>query len=179
MNNIYENYKTYKIITFGCQMNEHDSENISGMLESMGIKEAETPEEANIVVMNTCSVREHADKRFFGMLGQFKKKKEEDPYFIMCVCGCMPQQPRIVKEIKESFGWTDIVFGTQTISQFPQLLRKRIETGEKQLSIIENSSEIPEEDNAKRLHKHKALVNITYGCNNFCTYCIVPYTRGR
>ena len=160
-------------------MNEHDSENISGMLESMGIKEAETPEEANIVVMNTCSVREHADKRFFGMLGQFKKKKEEDPYFIMCVCGCMPQQPRIVKEIKESFGWTDIVFGTQTISQFPQLLRKRIETGVKQLSIIENSSEIPEEDNAKRLHKHKALVNITYGCNNFCTYCIVPYTRGR
>ena len=179
MNNIYENYKTYKIITFGCQMNEHDSENISGMLESMGIKEAETPEEANIVVMNTCSVREHADKRFFGMLGQFKKKKEEDPYFIMCVCGCMPQQPRIVKEIKESFGWTDIVFGTQTISQFPQLLRKRIETGEKQLSIIENSSEIPEEDNAKRLHKHKALVNITYGCNNFCTYCVIPYTRGR
>lgn len=160
-------------------MNEHDSENIGGMLEAAGYTEAGSPDAADVVVMNTCSVREHADKRFFGMLGQFKKRKEEDPDFIMCVCGCMPQQPRIIREIREHFAWTDIVFGTQTIGDFPELLRKRIETGKKQFSIIDNSQEIPEEQGAKRLYKFKALINITYGCNNFCTYCIVPYTRGR
>ena len=160
-------------------MNEHDSENIGGMLEAAGYTEADSPDVADVVVMNTCSVREHADKRFFGMLGQFKKRKEEDPDFIICVCGCMPQQPRIIREIREHFAWTDIVFGTQTIGDFPELLRKRIETGKKQFSIVDNSQEIPEEQGARRLYKFKALINITYGCNNFCTYCIVPYTRGR
>ncbi len=169
----------YHIITYGCQMNEHDSENIAGMLEALGYEHADTPEEANVVVMNTCSVREHADKRFFGMLGQFKKRKKNDPDFIICVCGCMPQQPHIVKEIRQRYSWVDIVFGTQTIAEFPNLLTERIRTNKKQFSILANNTEIVEEKNPKRLHPHKALVNITYGCNNFCTYCIVPYTRGR
>ena len=171
--------KNYHIITYGCQMNEHDSENIAGMLEALDYSHTPNPEEADVVVMNTCSVREHADKRFFGMLGQFKKQKKNNPAFIICICGCMPQQPHIVEEIRKSFGWVDIVFGTQTIAEFPNLLMERIRTGKKQFSIIANNQEIPEEKESKREFKHKALVNITYGCNNFCTYCIVPYTRGR
>lgn len=171
--------KNYHIITYGCQMNEHDSENIAGMLEALDYSHTPNPEESDVVVMNTCSVREHADKRFFGMLGQFKKQKKNNPDFIICICGCMPQQPHIVEEIRKSFGWVDIVFGTQTIAEFPNLLMERIRTGKKQFSIIANNEEIPEEKKSKREFKHKALVNITYGCNNFCTYCIVPYTRGR
>ena len=171
--------KNYHIITYGCQMSEHDSENIAGMLEALDYSHTPNPEEADVVVMNTCSVREHADKRFFGMLGQFKKQKKNNPDFIICICGCMPQQPHIVEEIRKSFGWVDIVFGTQTIAEFPNLLMERIRTGKKQFSIIANNEEIPEEKESKREFKHKALVNITYGCNNFCTYCIVPYTRGR
>lgn len=171
--------KNYHIITYGCQMNEHDSENIAGMLEALDYSHTPNPDEADVVVMNTCSVREHADKRFFGMLGQFKKQKKNNPDFIICICGCMPQQPHIVEEIRKSFSWVDIVFGTQTIAEFPNLLMERIRTGKKQFSIIANNEEIPEEKESKREFKHKALVNITYGCNNFCTYCIVPYTRGR
>ena len=161
-------------------MNEHDSENIAGMLESMGYVLADDPFKAEVVVLNTCSVREHADKRFYGMLGQFKKRHDENKDTrIVCVCGCMPQQPRVQDEIKKSFSWVDVVFGTQTIGDFPRLLNDRISTGKKQFSITANNSIVPDEKESKRLHKHKALVNITYGCNNFCTYCIVPYTRGR
>lgn len=161
-------------------MNEHDSENIAGMLESMGYVLADDPFKAEVVVLNTCSVREHADKRFYGMLGQFKKRRDENKDTrIVCVCGCMPQQPRVQDEIKKSFSWIDVVFGTQTIGDFPRLLNDRISTGKKQFSITANNSIVPDEKESKRLHKHKALVNITYGCNNFCTYCIVPYTRGR
>ncbi len=161
-------------------MNEHDSENIAGMLEGMGYVLANDPYEAEVVVLNTCSVREHADKRFYGMLGQFKKRRDKKKDTrIVCVCGCMPQQPRVQEEIKKSFSWVDVVFGTQTICNFPRLLNDRISTGKKQFSITANNSIVPDERDSKRLHKHKALVNITYGCNNFCTYCIVPYTRGR
>jgi len=172
--------KKYNIITYGCQMNEHDSENIAGLLEAMGYVHEEDPFGADIVVINTCSVRENADKRFFGVLGQFKKLRRTNPDFILCVCGCMPQQPRIVEKINKQFSWVDIVFGTQNIARFPELLSKRITTGRKQREIIDNNPVIDEDEmKPKRLYKHKALVNITYGCNNFCTYCIVPYTRGR
>lgn len=161
-------------------MNEHDSENIAGFLESMGYDYAADEFSADIVVMNTCSVRENADKRFFGVLGQFKKLKKTNPNFILCVCGCMPQQPWVVEKIKKQFSWVDVVFGTQNIGEFPMLLEKRLETGKKQISIIDNNPHIDEDEmKPKRLYHHKALVNITYGCNNFCTYCIVPYTRGR
>lgn len=170
----------YHIITYGCQMNEHDSENIAGFLEEMGYQYTQDAFGADVVVMNTCSIRENADKKFFGVLGQFKKIKKENPNFILCVCGCMPQQEWVIDKVKKHFSWVDIVFGTQNISEFPELLKKRISTGIKQYSIIDNNPHIDEEKmNPKRLFKHKALVNITYGCNNFCTYCIVPYTRGR
>ena len=172
--------KKYNIITYGCQMNEHDSENIAGILEAMGYEHEEDAYKADVVVINTCSVRENADKRFFGVLGQFKKIRTKNPDFILCVCGCMPQQPRIVEKINKQFSWVDIVFGTQNIAEFPHLLEKRISTGRKQRSIIDNNPVIDEDEmKPKRMYEHKALVNITYGCNNFCTYCIVPYTRGR
>lgn len=171
---------SYHILTYGCQMNEHDSENIAGFLESMGYQYCENEFDADVVVMNTCSVRENADNRFFGVLGQFKKNKKNNPDFIMCVCGCMPQQSWVVEKIREQFSWVDIIFGTQNIGEFPELLDRRIKTGKKQCSIIDNNPNIDEEEmKPKRMYKHKALVNITYGCNNFCTYCIVPYTRGR
>lgn len=161
-------------------MNEHDSENIAGFLESMGYEFSEDEFSADIVVMNTCSVRENADKKFFGVLGQFKKLKKTNPNFILCVCGCMPQQPWVVEKIKQQFSWVDIVFGTQNIGKFPELLENRIKTGKKQYAIVENNPTIDEDEmKPRRMYKHKALVNITYGCNNFCTYCIVPYTRGR
>lgn len=171
---------SYSIITYGCQMNEHDSENIAGMLEALGYIHEEDPWSADLVIMNTCSVRENADKRFFGVLGQFKKMKKKNPDFILCVCGCMPQQPRIVEEINKRFSWVDIVFGTQNIAQLPELLEMRKKTGKKQRAIIDNNPHIAEDEmKPVRMHQHKALVNITFGCNNFCTYCIVPFTRGR
>ena len=161
-------------------MNEHDSENIAGLLEAIGYNRTDDAMNADLVIMNTCSVRENADKRFFGVLGQFKKRKQNDKNFIMCVCGCMPQQPRIVEKIKKEFSWVDIIFGTQNISKLPELLENRIKSGKKQYEIIDNNPTIEEENlNPVREYEHKALVNITYGCNNFCTYCIVPYTRGR
>ena len=170
----------YHIITYGCQMNEHDSENIAGMLEALGYTYEEDPYRADLVIMNTCSVRENADKRFFGVLGQFKKQKKSNPDFMLCVCGCMPQQPRIVEEINKRFSWVDIVFGTQNIAKLPELLELRKKTGKKQRAIIDNNPDITEDEmHPVRMHHHKALVNITFGCNNFCTYCIVPYTRGR
>lgn len=170
----------YHIITYGCQMNEHDSENIAGMLEALGYIHEEDPFRADLVIMNTCSVRENADKRFFGVLGQFKKLKKTNPEFMLCVCGCMPQQPRIVEEINKRFSWVDIVFGTQNIAKLPELLELRKKTGKKQRAIIDNNPDITEDEmHPVRMHHHKALVNITFGCNNFCTYCIVPYTRGR
>lgn len=161
-------------------MNEHDSENIAGLLEAIGYNRTDDAMNADLVIMNTCSVRENADKRFFGVLGQFKKRKQNDKNFIMCVCGCMPQQPRIVEKIKKEFSWVDIIFGTQNISKLPELLENRIKSGKKQYEIVDNNPTIEEENlNPVREYEHKALVNITYGCNNFCTYCIVPYTRGR
>ncbi len=172
--------RKYNIITYGCQMNEHDSENIAGLLESMGYEHCDDPYKADVTVINTCSVRENADKRFFGTLGQFKKIRKNDPNFVLAVCGCMPQQPRVVEEINKRFSWVDIVFGTQNISEFPDLLEERLRTGRRMRSIIDNNPDINEDDmKPVRMHRHKALVNITYGCNNFCTYCIVPYTRGR
>ena len=172
--------KTYNIITYGCQMNEHDSENIAGLLEAMGYTHEEDAFKADVTVINTCSVRENADKRFFGVLGQFKKVRKNNPDFVLCVCGCMPQQPHIVEKINKQFSWVDIVFGTQNIAQFPQLLENRLTTDRRQRAIIDNNPVITEDEmKPKRMYKHKALVNITFGCNNFCTYCIVPYTRGR
>lgn len=171
--------RTFHITTFGCQMNEHDSEVIDGLLTERGFSSVKERKDASIVIINTCSVRDNADKRFFGTLGQLKKRKESDPSFIVCVCGCMMQQQRVVDTIKAKYPWVDVIFGTNSIHHIPELIEKVAIEKEKVVDIIENTGEIVEGLPAKRLFDHKALVNIMFGCNNFCTYCIVPYTRGR
>lgn len=171
--------RTFHITTFGCQMNEHDSEVIDGLLTERGFSSVKERKDASIVIINTCSVRDNADKRFFGTLGQLKKRKESDPSFIVCVCGCMMQQQRVVDTIKAKYPWVDVIFGTNSIHHIPELIEKVAIEKEKVVDIIENTEEIVEALPAKRLFDHKALVNIMFGCNNFCTYCIVPYTRGR
>ena len=171
--------RTFHITTFGCQMNEHDSEVIDGLLTERGFSSVKERKDASIVIINTCSVRDNADKRFFGTLGQLKKRKESDPSFIVCVCGCMMQQQRVVDTIKAKYPWVDVIFGTNSIHHIPALIEQVAIEKEKVVDIIENTEEIVEGLPAKRLFDHKALVNIMFGCNNFCTYCIVPYTRGR
>ncbi len=171
--------KKFHIQTFGCQMNERDSETLAGLLSEKGYGETESKYEADIAIINTCSVRENADKRFFGTLGQLKRIKKERPDFVVCVCGCMMQQQHVVDEVKQKYPWVDIVFGTHNIHQFPQLLDDTLLRNEKSISVWEEGGEIVEKMPSKRKHKYKAFVNIMYGCNNFCTYCIVPYTRGR
>ena len=173
------NGKKYNIITFGCQMNEHDSETIAGMLQKKGCVETMSRDDSDITIINTCSVRENADKRFFGTLGQLKKLKEKNPEYVACVCGCMMQQQHIIDTIKSKYPWVDIIFGTHNIHRFPELIEKVYSEKKKIAETFEDSDQIVEGLPAKRLYKHKSFVNIMYGCNNFCTYCIVPYTRGR
>lgn len=171
--------KTFHITTFGCQMNEHDSEIIAGMLQEAGFEKAEDRKSAGVVIMNTCSIRENADKRFFGTLGQLKHRKEDGDNFIMCVCGCMCQQEHIIKTIKEKYPWVDLIFGTHNIHEFPRLLENCINENAKVIDVWPEGGAIVEGLPCERLYRHKSFVNIMYGCNNFCTYCIVPYTRGR
>lgn len=172
--------KTFHITTFGCQMNEHDSEIMAGMLIEKGYEPVEDRDTANIVIFNTCSIRENADKRFFGTLGQLKRRKtEEKEAFTVCVCGCMMQQQHIVDQLKSKYPWVDVVFGTHNLHHLPNLLDNLYKEKKKQLEIWEDRDAIVEDLPAKRLFRHKSFVNIMYGCNNFCSYCIVPYTRGR
>ncbi len=160
-------------------MNEHDSEILAGLLHDMDYKPASDRNEAQLVILNTCSVRENADKRFFGTLGQLKRKKIENRDNIICVCGCMMQQQHIVDKIKKTYPWVDLVFGTHNIHEFPKLLDNVVSEHEKIIDVWDTAGDIIEGLPTKRVYNFKSYVNITYGCNNFCTYCIVPYTRGR
>ncbi len=171
--------KTFHITTFGCQMNEHDSEVLAGMLMEAGFTPVKEKKDAGVVIMNTCSIRENADKRFFGTLGQMKRRKEAGDNFIMCVCGCMCQQQHIIDTIKEKYPWVDLIFGTHNIHTFPKLLKNCIDEQRKIVDVWQEGGDIVEGMPCKRVYRHKSYVNIMYGCNNFCTYCIVPYTRGR
>lgn len=179
MEKIKNSRKTYFIQTFGCQMNEHDSETIAGMLEDAGYVENTVRADADVIVMNTCSVRENADNRFFGQLGVIKKIKEKRPDVIIAVCGCMMQQEHIIKRLKQKYSWVDIIFGTMSIHEFPTLLSDCTAKREKVMSVYKEQEKIIEGLPVHRKFKHKSFVNIMNGCNNFCTYCIVPYTRGR
>lgn len=172
-------YEKYKIITFGCQMNENDSEKISGMLSEMGYLESDDAAECSVIVINTCSVRGNADDKFFGALGQLKQLKQAKPETVICVCGCMMQQEVFRNEIKEKYRFVDIIFGTHNISEFPELLDRYKASHKKLVSVLEDTPDIPENVPTKRAFKHKAYVSIAFGCDNFCSYCIVPYTRGR
>ena len=162
----------------GCQLNENDSEKISGMIEQMGYKKTENPKEADLNLFNTCCVRENAEDRLFGKLGELKKIKEEKGT-IIAIGGCMMQEKHITDKIKESYPFVDILFGTHTIHKFPEDLYKVLETKQKQEDILDIDGKIYEGLPIKRESNLKASVTIMNGCNNFCSYCIVPYVRGR
>lgn len=174
-----EQHKRFHITTFGCQMNEHDSETLAGMLSEMGYQDHDNKKEVDVAIINTCSVRENADKRFFGTLGALKKVKEDRPETVIAVCGCMMQQQHIIDTLKSKYPWVDLVFGTHNLHQFPQLLTNVLNEKNKIVEVWADGGEIVEQLPTQRMYPFKAYVNIMYGCNNFCTYCIVPYTRGR
>lgn len=169
----------YMIKTYGCQMNEHDSEKISWILENMDYSETNELEEADLIIYNTCLVRENAELKVYGKLGSLKRLKRENPDLIIAVCGCMMQREDIRNVILTKHRHVDIIFGTHNIHKLPQLINNHLKTGETIVDIVEDSREISENIDANRKYGFKAFVNIMYGCNNFCTYCIVPYTRGR
>jgi tRNA-2-methylthio-N6-dimethylallyladenosine synthase len=171
--------KTYHILTYGCQMNEHDSEKISGMLTSIGYEETNDDKNADLVIFNTCLIRENAELRVFGKLGEVKGIKRNNPEMLVAVCGCMMQRQEIREKVLKKFSFVDIIFGTNTIHELPMLIYNAEINKRKSVGIIDNTESIYENMPKQRKFKHKALVNITYGCNNFCTYCVVPYVRGR
>lgn len=160
-------------------MNERDSETLAGMLTELGYEECLEKDEADVVVINTCSIREHADERFFGILGQLKKLKKNKTDMIVAVCGCMMQQQHIIERVKTKFPWVDIIFGTHNIHEFPELIKAVADEKKRRIAVLEESEKIVENLPSKRKYKYKSFVNIMQGCNNFCTYCIVPFTRGR
>lgn len=168
----------YYITTMGCQLNENDSEKLAGIVESMGFEKTEKLEEADLVIYNTCCVRENAEERLFGKLGELKKQKEEKGT-IIAIGGCMMQEPAMLEKIKKSYNYTDIVFGTHTLHKFEEDLKKVLENGKKVRDVIDIDGEVIEDLPIKRNDNFKASVTIMYGCNNFCSYCIVPYVRGR
>ncbi|OQB25285.1 MAG: (Dimethylallyl)adenosine tRNA methylthiotransferase MiaB [Firmicutes bacterium ADurb.Bin182] len=178
---LYQSYKhlnkTYHIQSYGCQMNTHDSEKLAGMLSMSGFSPAASKEEADIILFNTCCVREHAEKRVFGNIGALKKLKDEKPKLIIGVCGCMMQQEEVADRLMRRFPFVDLVFGTHNLNEFPSML-KAVLDGERTSSIIEGC-EIEEGLPVKRADGVSAFINIIYGCNNYCSYCIVPYVRGR
>ena len=175
--NIINNQK-YGILTMGCQLNENDSERISGILETAGFTKTQNLEEANVIVFNTCCVRENAEDKLFGKLGEVKKYKEQNGC-IIAIGGCMMQEKHIVKKLKESYPFVDIVFGPHTLKNFPADLYNAIMQKKKIEDILDIDGEIIEGIPTVREDKIKASVTIMNGCNNFCTYCIVPYVRGR
>ena len=173
-----DNILKYHILTMGCQLNENDSEKLCGMLEEMGYVKTEKQQEADIVLFNTCCVRENAEERLFGKLGELKKLKEEKDILI-AIGGCKKKEKHITDKIKQSYPFVDILFGTHTLHKFPEDLYKVLKEKKKQEDIIDIDGEIYEGLPIKRDSKIKASVTIMNGCNNFCTFCIVPYVRGR
>lgn len=168
----------YHILTMGCSLNENDSEKICGMLEEMNYSKTTNIDEANFIVFNTCCIRENAEDKLFGKLGEVKKiKKQNDA--IIAIGGCMMQQEHIIEKLKQSYPYVDIIFGTHTLHKLPEDIYKKIETSKKVEDILDIDGKIYEGIPIKREDKIKASVTIMNGCNNFCSYCIVPYVRGR
>ena len=177
----YRNYfkgKTYFLKTYGCQMNEHDSENIEAILKELGFMQEEDYKKADLILLNTCSIRENAHNKAYGMLGRCKHLKEERPELMVGLCGCMAQEEVVVNSILEKFPWMNFVVGTHNFNEIPNLLVKSLSDG-LQVEVYSRERDLIEEMPTERQSKFKAYVNIIYGCDKFCTYCIVPYTRGR
>ncbi len=174
-----KNKQKYFILTYGCQMNVHDSEILSGFLEDMGYEEADNLEKTDMVILNTCAVREKAEEKVLGKIGSLKELKKENPHLIIGVCGCMVQQEKTARKIKSRYPHVDLFFGTHNLYKFPELLKEAEQSRKTVLDIWSGRDGVVEDLPKHRKDGIKAWVTITYGCNNFCAYCIVPYVRGR
>ena len=170
---------SFCVTTFGCQMNARDSEKLTGILEEIGYVEEADEEKADFVIYNTCTVRENANKRVYGRLGQLSRIKKENPYMMIGLCGCMMQEEHVVAKLKKSYRFVDLIFGTHNIYKFAELICERLEKGKMVVDIWKDTDKIVEDLPNERKFKFKSGINIMFGCNNFCSYCIVPYVRGR
>ncbi len=171
--------KRYFVKTYGCQMNEHDSEMISAILEDMGYTRANDYNDADLIILNTCAIRENAHNKTFGMLGRIKHLKQTKKDLLVGLAGCMSQEESVVDEIISKYKWMDFVFGTHNIHKLPEILKEHMRTKKLEVNVWSNEGNVIEGIPSKRDSKYKAWVNIMYGCDKFCTYCIVPYTRGK
>lgn len=169
---------TASVITFGCQMNARDSEKLTGILEKIGYTMIES-EKADFVIYNTCTVRENANLRVYGRLGQMKQIKKKNPEMFIALCGCMMQEPEVVEKLKKSYRHVDLIFGTHNIFKFAELIYRRITEKQMVIDIWKDTDQIVEDLPNDRKYSFKTGINIMFGCNNFCSYCIVPYVRGR
>ncbi|MBO8427368.1 MAG: tRNA (N6-isopentenyl adenosine(37)-C2)-methylthiotransferase MiaB [Firmicutes bacterium] len=176
---IYFKNKKYFIRTYGCQSNIRDEETMSGILDKLGMIKTYNENEADVAILNTCAVRENAEDKVFGQIGDFKKIKEQNKKLILLICGCMIEQKHIIDKILSTFPYVDIMFGTHNIKDLVLLLSNYIDNNIRYVDVSSYEGDIIEDLPVKRLETYKAFVNITYGCNNFCSYCIVPYTRGK
>nr|WP_290443387.1 tRNA (N6-isopentenyl adenosine(37)-C2)-methylthiotransferase MiaB [Sporolactobacillus kofuensis] len=171
--------KRYLIETYGCQMNEHDTEVMAGILEEMGYQETEEPIDADVILLNTCAIRENAENKVFGHIGRLKTLKVENPGLILGVCGCMAQEEVVINKILAKHPQVDLIFGTHNIHRLPQLLKEALFGKEMVVEVWSKEGDIVENLPQSRRGHFQAWVNIMYGCDKFCTYCIVPYTRGK
>ena len=169
---------TFCVNTFGCQMNARDSEKLCGILNAIGYQESES-EDADFVIYNTCTVRENANNKVYGRLGYLHGYKKKNPHMMIALCGCMMQEEKVVAKIKQSYRFVDLIFGTHNIFKFAELLVQSIENNKMVVDVWENTDQIVEQLPNERKFRFKSGVNIMFGCNNFCSYCIVPYVRGR
>ena len=169
---------TASVKTFGCQMNARDSEKLTGILEAAGYQIIES-EEADVVIYNTCTVRDNANQRVYGRLGVLNGFKKKNPHMLIALCGCMMQEPSVIEKIKKSYSFVDLIFGTHNIFKFAELLYTRLESGDMVVDIWKDTDQIVEDLPVERKYPFKSGINIMFGCNNFCSYCIVPYVRGR
>ena len=170
---------TFCVTTFGCQMNARDSEKLVGILERIGYVEETVEEKADFVIYNTCTVRENANMRVYGRLGQLNRVKKKHPHMMIGLCGCMMQEPEVVEKLKKSYRFVDLIFGTHNIYKFAELIATRFESERMVIDIWKDTDKIIEDLPSERKFSFKSGVNIMFGCNNFCSYCIVPYVRGR
>lgn len=168
-----------KVVTLGCQMNAHDSEKLEGMLDEMGYERTQEETEADFIIYNTCCVRENAELKVYGKLGWLKHYKKENPDAVVALCGCMMQQDTVLETIRQKYRHVDLVFGTFNLYKLPELMKTRAESGCTVFDIWQENQEVVEDLPSIRHFPYKASVNIMFGCNNFCSYCIVPYVRGR
>ena len=169
---------TYSLTTFGCQMNARDSEKLAGILECAGYQEADT-EEADLVIYNTCTVRDNANQRVYGRLGVLNGLKKKNPHMKIALCGCMMQEGSVIEKIRKSYRFVDLIFGTHNIFKFAELLYTMLKSERMVIDIWEGTDQIVEDLPVERKYPFKSGINIMFGCNNFCSYCIVPYVRGR